>query len=436
MTTERTKTLTISLRRNLLAGTAATLMLFVGVGGWAATSQLSNAVIASGTLVIDGSAKKVQHPNGGVISELFVKEGQRIASGDIIARLDDTGTRASLAAVTKGLNQLYAREGRLEAELNGAAMLAVPAELPKRLRSAEIDAAMATERRLFQERLVSREGIKAQLREQIKQLREQIIGLDVQKQSTDDEIALIAKELEGKTRLYEQGLITMSQVNALERNAARLRGERGQLMASIAAYQGKIAETELRLLDVDHAMRAEVAAEIRDVQNKQTELVEQEVTALDQLKHVEIKAPVSGTIHQLAVHTIGGVITAAEVLMQIVPQENALTVEARIPPQDIDQIAPGQSATLHLSAFNRNTTPELSGILNRLSADLETDERTGVTFYRASIVLPEAELAKIPNLTLMPGMPVEAFITTGDRTVASYFLKPIRDHANRAFRQE
>ncbi|KIQ05575.1 hemolysin secretion protein D [Agrobacterium tumefaciens] len=436
MTINRTKYLTISLRRNLLAGTAAILMLFGGVGGWAATSQLSSAVIASGTLVIDGNAKKVQHPTGGVVSELFVKEGQRIASGDILAKLDATGTRASLAAVTKGLNQLYARQARLEAELNGAATVAVPAELPRRLRPAEIDAAMVTERRLFQGRLVSREGNKAQLREQIKQLRDQIMGQNVQQKAKDDEIALIAKELEGKTRLYEQGLITMSQVNSLERNAARLRGERGQLIASIAAYQGKIAETELQLLDVDHAMRSEVAAEMRDVQNKQTELVEQEITALDKLKHVEIKAPVSGAIHQLAVHTIGGVITPAEVLMQIVPQDNALTVEARISPQDIDQIALGQTATLHLTAFNRNTTPELSGIVNRISADLETDERNGVTFYLASIVLPEAELAKTPNLTLMPGMPVEAFITTGDRTVASYFLKPIRDHANRAFRQE
>lgn len=436
MTNNPTKALTTSLRRNVLAGTAAIVLLFGGVGGWAATSQLSSAVIASGTFVVEGNAKKVQHPTGGVIAELLVREGQRVASGDVIARMDATSTRASLAAVTKGLNQLYARQARLEAELKDAATVAAPAELIDRLTEAEIDAAMATERRLFEDRGVSRDGKKAQLWEQIKQLREQINGLEVQKQSKDDEIALIAKELEGKTRLYEQGLMTMSQVNALERNAARLRGERGQLIAGIAAYQGKIAETELQLLDVDHAMRAEVAAEIRDVQNKQTELVEQEITALDKLKHVDIRAPVSGAVHQLAIHTVGGVITSAEVLMQIVPQDNALTVDARISPQDIDQIAPGQAATLHLSAFNRNTTPELLGILGRVSADLETDERTGVTFYRASIMLPEGELAKIPDLTLMPGMPVETFITTGDRTVASYFLKPIRDHANRAFRQE
>jgi len=428
-----------SLRRNLIAGTVGIAVLFGGVGGvggWAAMTELSGAVIASGILVVDGNVKKVQHPTGGIVAELLVKEGQRVTAGQVIVRLDATVTRANLAATSKSLDYLHARQARLEAERDGLSQVDTPPILHERLSAAAAETTMTSERRLFDDRRVSREGQRARLQEQIQQLLEQIGGLDVQQQAKGEEIGLIDKELEGLRRLYEIGGITMSQVNALERNAARLRGERGQLIASMATAKGRISEIELQFLQVDQTMRAEVAAELRDIGNEQAKLIEQEVTALDQLRHIEIKAPVDGVVHRLAVHTVGGVITPAEAVMEVVPQDNKLTVEARVAPQDIDQLALGQAARLMLTAFNRNTTPELQGSLVRVSADLETDQQTGASFYRAAIAIAEPELGRLTGLALVPGMPVETFIRTGDRTVLSYFAKPIRDHANRVFRQD
>ncbi|MBB4351039.1 HlyD family type I secretion periplasmic adaptor subunit [Aliirhizobium cellulosilyticum] len=425
-----------SLRRNLIAGTVGVAVLFGGVGGWAASTELSGAVIANGILVVDGNVKKVQHPTGGIVADLLVKEGQLVSAGEVIVRLDATVTRANLAAASKNLDYFYARQARLEAERDGLSGVETPMVLLERLSAEKAEAVMISERRLLSDRLASRDGQKARLREQVQQLREQISGLDVQQRAKGEEIDLIEKELEGLRRLYNIGGITMSQVNALQRNSARLRGERGQLIASIASAKGRISEIELQLLQVDQTMRAEVAAELRDVANEQAKLVEQEVKALDQLKHIEIVAPIGGTVHQLVIHTVGGVITPAEVLMQIVPQGSALLVEARIAPQDIDQLGLGQAALLRLTAFNRNTTPELTGSVVRVSADLETDQHTGFSFYRAALSIPDEELSRLSGLALVPGMPVEAFIRTGERTVVSYFAKPIRDHLQRTFRQE
>ncbi|ATN37737.1 hemolysin secretion protein D (plasmid) [Rhizobium sp. ACO-34A] len=426
-----------SVRRNLLAGTAGILFVFGGAGGWAATTELSSAVVSSGTLVVEGNAKKVQHPEGGIITELLVHEGQQVTAGETIIRMDDTAARAGLAAVEKNIIQLLARQARLEAERDGLTTVEVPEELNNRLRTGDATSLMASERRLFMDRRSSRDGQKAQLAEQVDQLREQITGLEVQRQANDDEMALIAKELEGKRRLYELGVITLNQVNTLDRNATRLRGEGGQLVASIATSRGKIAELELQVLQVDQELRTEVAAELRDVANQLATLAEDEVTARDRLKHSVVKAPISGVVHMLSVHTVGGVVTTAETLMEIVPQSSALTVEAHVSPQDIDQIAIGQATRLRFTAFNRNTTPEASGLVIRVSADLETDQQTGINFYRVAISIADREVQQLPTgLALLPGMPVETFIVIGDRSVASYFMKPMRDHANRVFRED
>ncbi|WP_062212864.1 HlyD family type I secretion periplasmic adaptor subunit [Aureimonas sp. AU12] len=430
------KALSRSLRRTLLVSAASVAVMFGGVGTWAATTELAGAVIASGRLAVDGNVKKVQHPTGGIAAELLVEEGRQVETGDVLARLDATVTRANLVAASSKLDQLFARRARLEAERDSRSAVSVPDALLARVHPAAAETAMTEERRLFDDRGVAREGQKARLREQIGQLREQIGGLDLQQQAKAEEMALIFKELEGQRALFDKGLTSMGQVNALDRNATRLKGERGQLIASMASARGRVAETELQLQQVDQTMREEVARELRDVANEQSAVTEDEVKALDQLRHIEIRAPIAGTIHKLAIHTVGGVIRPAETLMEIVPRGAALTIEARIAPQDIDQVEPGQTATLRLSAFNRSTTPELFGTVLRMSADLETDEKTGLPFYEATIALPASERARIPGLTLVPGMPVEAFIATADRTVASFFLKPIQDHASRVFRED
>jgi len=436
MTADRRTALETSVRRHMVAGGIAALLLFGGVGGWAAGTDLSGAVIAPGVLVVDGNSKRVQHSTGGIVASLLIQEGQYVTAGETVVTLDPVVPQANVATVSKALVQLYAREARLLAELNDQKSVQVPAAIHDRLSGAPLEQAMATERRLFEDRRASRSGQKARLREQIVQQKEQIAGYDVQQKSKADEIRLINVELQGVRQLYDKGLTTLNRINTLERNATRLEGERGQLISAIASSRGRISEIELQLLQVDQSMRAEAAAELRDVQNKQSELVEQEIKARDQLRQVEIKAPISGAVHRLAIHTVGGVISPAEVLMEIVPQSGDLIVEAKIAPQDIDQVHVGQAANLRLSAFNRNTTPELSGAVTRVSADLETDQKSGAGFYRVGIAIPENERSRLAHLELVPGMPVESFIQTGQRTVLSYLTKPVRDHAARAFRED
>ncbi|WP_434629003.1 HlyD family type I secretion periplasmic adaptor subunit [Pseudomonas sp. Z1-29] len=435
MHTDQEVTLTASLSRHLRWGAISLLVLLGGGLTWAVFTNLSGAVIATGVVAVEGSVKTVQHPTGGIVAELLVKEGQAVAAGDVLLRLDATLPAASQAIVSKSLNQAWARLARLEAERDNAGEVAIPKELLTRMSLEEAKSVMAIEQQLFFDRRASREGQKKQLRERVQQLNETIAGHDIQQKTKLEEIELIDSEYQAVKTLFDKGMMTLDRVNALARGIARLRGERGQLMASIAEARGKIAETELQRLQVDQTFRSEVSQELRDLLARQGELIEREITASDQLKRIDITAPIAGRVQQLAVHTVGGVISPAEGLMQIVPADDELLVEAKISAQDIDQLTVGQSATLRLSAFNRSTTPELTGTVVRLSADLIEDQRTGVGFYLAGIKIPQSELAKLQGLALVPGMPVESLIKTGDRNVMSYLLKPISDHAQRAFKE-
>ncbi|WP_207282564.1 HlyD family type I secretion periplasmic adaptor subunit [Pseudomonas sp. FW300-N2F2] len=435
MHTDQEASLTHSLSRHLRWGSLSLVVLLGGSLTWALCTQLSGAVVATGVVAVEGSVKTIQHPTGGVVAELLIKEGQTVAAGDVLLRLDATLPAASQAIVSKSLNQAWARLTRLEAERDNASEVPLPKELLTRMNVDEAKAVMAIEQQLFFDRRASRDGQKKQLRERIQQLNETIAGHDIQQKTKQEEIELIDSEYQAVKKLFDKGMMTLDRVNALARGIARLRGERGQLMASIAEARGKIAETELQRLQVDQTFRSEVSQELRDLLARQGELIEREITASDQLKRIDITSPIAGRVQQLAVHTIGGVISPAEGLMQIVPADDELLVEAKISAQDIDQLTVGQSATLRLSAFNRSTTPELTGTVVRLSADLIQDERTGIGFYRAGIKIPQSELAKLQGLALVPGMPVESMIQTGSRNVMSYLLKPISDHAQRAFRE-
>lgn len=424
-----------SLRIHLLTGVVAIFALIFGVGGWAATTELGGAIIAPGSVIVEGNVKQIQHPTGGVVAELLVREGQVVEAGDTLVRLDATITRANLAIITKNLNELFARQARLEAERDGLSQVKASSELTIRLDAAAASEVMDRERRLFEHRRESREGQKKQLLERIAQLNEKIRGQTSQQDAKTEEIDLIEKELVGVRSLYSKGLVPIDRVNNLARAAARLYGERGALVAAIAEARGRITEVELQLLQVDQTLRSEVATELRDVNARQGELQEREVTAQDQLNRIELHAPIGGLVHQLAVHTIGGVITPSEVLMRIVPQNTDLTVEARVAAKDIDQVALDQIAALRLTAFNRNTTPQLSGAVMRMSGDVVKDD-SGASFYRVGITIPQSELAKLGDLKLVPGMPVECYIRTADRTVLSYFAKPLRDHTHRIFRED
>jgi HlyD family secretion protein len=425
-----------SIRRHVIAGVILVILLAGGVGGWAATSEIKGAVIAQGSIVVDSNVKKVQHPSGGVIGELHVRDGDRVRGGDVVVRLDDTVTRANLAIVTKGLNELLARKARLSAERDGAATVTFPPELTSRADDPDAAAAMASEIKLFELRRASREGQKEQFRQQVAQLGQEIQGLTAQQNSKTREIDLVQRELAGVRDLYQKNLVQLTRLTALEREAARLEGERGQLISSVAQSRGKIAEIQLKILQVDQDLSSDVGKELREVDAKIGEFVERKVTAEDQLKRIEIRAPQDGTVFQSTVHTVGGVISAGDAIMLIVPEADNLAVEAKVNPQEIDQLQIGQTALLRFTSFNQRTTPEIYGTITRISADTSTDQRTGVNFYTVRIGLSPEEIARLGDVKLVPGMPVEVFAQTADRTVLSFLAKPLLDQVKRSFREK
>jgi HlyD family secretion protein len=424
-----------SIRRHVIVGSALVVLLVGGVGGWAATTELSGALIAPGSIVVDSNVKKVQHPTGGVVGEVLAHDGDRVKAGDVVVRLDETITRANLAIVVKGLNELYARKARLAAERDGTDKVIFPPDLLRNASNPEVASAMASEERLFELRRSARAGQKAQLGERIGQLQEEIVGLTAQQESKAQEIVLIQRELAGVRELYQKNLVQLTRLTALEREATRLGGERGQLIASVAQAKGKISELQLQILQIDQELSSEVAKELREVDGKIGEFVERKVTAEDQLKRIDIRAPQDGTVFQSAVHTVGGVITAGADIMLIVPDADNLTVEAKINPQEIDQVAVGQRALLRFTSFNQRTTPEIYGNVTRISADAATDQRTGLTYYTIRVALLPDQVAKLGEVKLVPGMPVETFVQTGERTVLSYLVKPLYDQLSRAFRE-
>ena len=308
-----------SLRRYLLLGFTAMLMLAGLTLGWGAWTEISGAVIAPGKLVVDSNVKKVQHPTGGVVGDLRVKDGDRVKKGDIVVRLDETQARASFAIVTKALDEMEARQARLEAERDGADKVTFPADLLARRNEPDVAQATTSEQRLFELRRSAREGQKAQLLEQIDQLRQQIVGNDEQVAAKTTEIDWNQQELGGIRTLWKQNLVPFNRVTTLERDSARMHGERGALTASIAQAKGRIAEIQLKILQIDEDLRTEVGKELAEIRGKRSELTERRVAAEDQLKRIDLIAPQDGRIFQQAVHTIGGVIQAGEVLMLVVP---------------------------------------------------------------------------------------------------------------------
>jgi HlyD family secretion protein len=424
-----------SIRRNILAGLVVFALLALGVGGWASTTPLAGALIASGSVVVDSSVKKVQHPTGGVIGELRVRDGDRVHANDIVARLDQTVTRANLAIVTKGLDELAARKARLAGERDGLAVIAFPERLTTRAKDPEIAQIMQGERKLFELRRTARAGQKAQLRQQSAQLQEEITGLDAQQKAKMREVALINRELDGVRELYKKSLVPLTRLTQLEREATRLDGEQAQLVATVAQAKVKISEIELKIIQIDQDLSSEVAKELRETDGKIGEFVERQVAAEDQLQRVDIRAPQDGTVFQLSVHTVGGVIGPAETLMLIVPDGDSLAIEARVNPQDIEQVQLNQKAVLRFSAFNSATTPEIEGYVSRISADISSDQRTGQTYYTIRLSIPSEQLSRLGEVKLVPGMPVECFIQTGERTFLAYLLKPLRDQLTRTFRE-
>lgn len=426
---------TRSLRGLALLGIAG-ITLFAGtIGVWAVATTLSGAVVASGQFVVDGNVKKVQHATGGIVGELLVRDGDKVEQDAVLIRLDDTVTRANLQVITKQLDQFAARRARLEAERDGRESITVDPELAGRLKEPAIAELVSAEGNLFSARRAARDGQKAQLARRIGQLEDEISGLRAQQKARDRQATLIDEELLGVRDLFQKNLVSLSRRAALDREAANLEGRKGQLIAAVAQAEGKIAETQLQIIQIDDALREEVMKELRDIQGKSAELVERRIAAEDQLKRIEIRAPSSGYVHQLAVHTIGGVITPADPAMLIVPAEDGLQVEARINPPDIDQIGLGRTALVRIRAFNQRTTPELDGKVSRISADTSVDRQSGASFYTIRVKIEPGELARLAPHRVSAGMQADVFVKTEDRTPLQFIVKPLMDQIAKTFRE-
>jgi HlyD family secretion protein len=426
-----------AIRRHLQLGGAMCALLIFGVGGWSATAQLAGAIIAPGSVVVESDVKKIQHQIGGVVAELNVKNGDFVEAGTILLRLDNTTTGASLTMVTKTLDELAGRRARLLAEQAEEATIDFPAPL---LEQASGDNGFARiiagERRLFEARKTGRAGQEAQLHERIAQLSEEAQGLTAQRSAKDQEIVFIKDELRGVESLYERNLLPVTRVTALRRDYTRVEGERGQLISAIAQAKGKIAETELKIIQVSQDLHTEVLRDLREIEGRIGELTERRIAAEDQFKRTELRAPQSGIVHQLNVHTVGGVISPGETLMVIVPQSEGLSVEARVPPQAIDQVRLGQPVMVRFSAFDQNTTPQLAGSVSLVPADVTRDQRTNQPYYAIRIAISDEEIGRLHGLRLVPGMPAEAHLQTHMRTALTYLAKPLVDQFSRAFRED
>jgi HlyD family secretion protein len=430
-----------AIRRLNLLGLAAVAVLVGGVGGWAATTHLAGAVIASGTVMVESNVKKVQHASGGIVGEILVKEGDVVAAGQVVIRLDDTLTRATLGVVQAQLDLFQAREARLTAERDSTDAIVFPASLRDRQIEPPVASAVGGEEKLFEARRQGRQGQRSQLRERVAQIGDEIRGLTAQHQAKEREIKFIGEELAGVAGLYQRNLVTIVRYMALQRDQARLQGESGQLTAEAARARGKIAETELQILQLDQDFRTEVLKDLRETQGRIAELQERVNVAQDELRRVEIRSPQAGFVHQLAVHTVGGIIGKGDTVLQIVPRAETLIIEAKVAPQDVDQMTVGVAVRIRLAAGNRRTLPDLEGVVIHISPDLTREQQsspvgpTNQAYYLVRVSLAEQELKRLGDLHLVPGMPAEVYIRTIDRTPLDYLVKPLQEQIARTFRE-
>ena len=426
-----------SLRRHALAGLAAIAIFVAALGGWAGTTEIAGAVIAQGSIVPIEGTKRVQHPEGGVVTEILVKDGDRVSAGQPLLRLDGTTVAANLAVIVSQLSGAFALEARLRAESTGNASVTLPRSLDDWPDRDTLRRLVAEQDTLRQSRAAAQGGFNGQIEEQIAQLGEQITGLEAQQASVKAQADIVAGELTDAETLFTDGLIPEAKVTTAQRDLAQLEGEAGSLAAEIASARAAIAANRARLAETVATFRSGVLEEIRDVGLQVAELMQQKIAAEDRLARLEIRAPQSGTVHESIVRTVGGVVSAGETLMLVVPNSDRLVLEARASPLDVDKLAIGQTATIRLLGLDARTTPELVARVDSVSPDLSRDPATGVAYFSVRIGLPESEVRRLPQgQHLVAGMPAEAFLRTADRTVLSYLLGPLTAQLSHAFRED
>jgi len=417
----------------MTAGLLALVLLVGGFGTWAVMAQITGAVITSGQIEVDRNRQVIQHPDGGVVAEILVDEGDTVAAGDLLIKLDATTLQSELAIVEGQLFELMARRGRLEAERDGIETLTFDPILMAAPTGSEL---MEGQRRLFDARLESTKRATEQLDQQRAQIASQLDGISAQQTALDTQKTLISQELGDQQKLLDQKLVQASRVMGLQREEANLLGRVGELTASAAQAAERMTEIDIQVLTLTTTRREESITRPRDLQYNELELSERRRTLVRQLDRLDIRAPVSGVIYGLQVFAEQSVIRPADPVMFLVPQDRPLVIATKVRPVDIDQIHLGQDVILRFSAFDQRRTPELHGKVTLVSADIFQDEATGMAFYQAEIQLNEGEATRLPeDMVLIPGMPVEAFVRTADRSPMDYLLKPLADYFAKAFRE-
>lgn len=426
-----------SARRPITIGLIGLIVLLGGFGYWAVASQIAGAVVASGRIEVDRNRQVVQHLDGGVVSEILVDEGDTVPVGQTLIRLDAKLLSSQLLIVEGQLFELMSRRGRLSAEREGLDEITFDPELLEVANQRpEVASLIAGQRRLFFARqdTIARET--EQLEKRRHQIENQIEGITAQQASLRSQLELIEEELVSQQSLLDKGLAQAARVLSLRRTQADLEGSLGELIAAEAQQQGRITEIDIEILKLDTRQREEAITRLRDLQYRELELAEQRRSLQEQLSRLDIKAPVSGIVYGLQVHTPRSVIRPADPVLFLVPQDRPLVIAARVEPIHIDQLFVGQSVVLRFSALDQRQTPELLGRVTQVSADAFQDEASQISFYRAEIVLEDGEQEKLPEGTvLIPGMPVEAFIRTNDQSPITYLVKPFTDYFTKAFRE-
>ncbi len=424
-------------RRPLLLGGIMLAVLVGGFGAWAASTTISGAIIAPGRFAVASNRQVVQHPDGGVVRQVSVQEGDRVAAGDTLLTLDPTFLASQIAIAEGRLTEIRARRARLEAERDERGAIDFPPDL---LAAAAADPEIAEliegQRSLFAARGISEDGARTQLGRRTAQIAAQVDGIDAQSAALREQLELMEEELANTQSLLDRGLAQAPRVLALRREASRLRGTVGQLAADRARSEAQITETELQIITLGTNRREAAITELRDIRAEELQLTEQLRAQREQSARLTIPAPVGGVVYGMTIFGAGSVIRPAEPVLFIVPQDDGLVIEARVEPIHVDQVYPGQPVRLMLSAFDARTTPELEGEVRSLSPDAFDDERSGAPYYRAEIVLKDGEAERLgTNQVLIPGMPAEAFIRTSDRTPLAYLTGPLTDYFVRAFRE-
>lgn len=423
-------------RGPMLIGYLAIILLVAGFGFWSVTTTISGAIIAPGQIEVELNRQIVQHPNGGVVGQIFVSEGGRVKAGDVVLRLDDTTLKSELTVIESQYFEMVARRGRLEAERDDLTEVSFDQGLTEAgIASPEIRNLLDGQVRLFEARLDSLKRENEQMEERRHQISAQIDGLSAQYDAQAKQLELILDELADLRKLLEKGLAQTSRVSSVEREAVRMQGSLGEITASKAEATGRMIEAGIGILRLGTLRREEAITRLRDLQYRELELLEKRNLLVETLARLDIRAPVSGVVYSLKVHALQSVIRPAEPLMFIVPQDRPLVIASRIEPIHIDQVFVGQEVTLRFSAFDQRTTPELLGKVVKISADAFVDEATRASYYRAEIIPDPGEYEKLRGLDLLPGMPVETYIRTADRTPLNYLIKPLADYFNKSFRE-